>query len=106
MVSVVFAMCPSLTRMRATGKGRLPTNWATNEQATCQFCGRAVPPWRRYCIAPDAGADVNDVSGLSEPHGPDRAMADGGIKRAEISQSGAAGRIGPHVRTACRSTGI
>src|SRR6266487_3885985 len=37
--------------------------------------------------------DVNDVPSLSEPHGPDVAMADRGRSGAEISQSGAAGRL-------------
>ena len=52
------------------------------QQATCQFASaERPPPWRRYCMAPGAGADpddVDDVSSLSEPHGPDGAMADGG----------------------------
>src|SRR2546430_599906 len=42
--------------------------------------------------------DVNDVPSLSEPHGPDVAMADRGRGGAEISQSGAAGRLRQIVR--------
>src|SRR6476661_6730964 len=42
--------------------------------------------------SPDRGDvnDVNDVPSLSEPYGPDVAMADRGRGGAEISQSGAA----------------
>src|SRR5437667_6296314 len=42
--------------------------------------------------------DVNDVPSLSEPHGPDVAVADRGRGGAEISQSGAAGRLRQIVR--------
>src|SRR3979490_22727 len=63
--------------------------------------------WLRYCIAIRAGADpddVYDVSSLSEPHGPDGAMAERGRTCVEISQSGSARRLRQTVRTACRST--
>src|SRR6185369_11161518 len=41
--------------------------------------------------------DVNDVPSLSEPYGPDVAMADRGRGGAEISQSGAAGCLRPAI---------
>src|ERR1700752_240495 len=75
------------------------------QQATCQF---GKPPARlgsdiAWPRGPGAEVnDVNDVPSLSEPHGPDRAMAVGGGKRAEISQFGAPGHFGPAVRTAGR----
>ncbi len=54
---------------------------------------------------PWTGADVNDVNdvpSLSEPHGPDVAMADRGRSGPEISQPGAAGRLRQTVRPARR----
>src|SRR5437870_9960820 len=45
-----------------------------------------------------AGADrneVNDVPGVPEPYGPDGAMADGSRSSTQISQSRAAGGLGP-----------
>src|SRR3954466_206842 len=54
--------------------------------------------------SPDRGDvnDVNDVPSLSEPYGPDVAMADRGRGGAEISQSGAAGRLRPAIWPARR----
>src|SRR5882757_6726483 len=46
--------------------------------------------------------DVNDVSGLSEPHGPDGAMAERSFSRAKIPQPRAARTIRQVVRTARR----
>src|SRR5258705_9166275 len=46
--------------------------------------------------------DVNDVPSLSEPYGPDVAVADRGRGGAEISQSGAAGRFRPVISPAPR----
>src|SRR5580704_12129388 len=59
-------------------------------------------------MATPAGADpddVDDVSSLPEPHGPDGAMAVGGSTRAEISQSRAARRLRQIVWTAGRGAG-
>ena len=59
-------------------------------------------------MATRAGAnpdDVNDVSSLSEPHGPDGAMADRGRIGAEISQPRSARRLRQTVRTARRGAG-
>ncbi len=70
--------------------------------------GRSTPLWLRYCMATWAGADpddVDDVSSLSEPHGPDGAMADRGRAGAEIPQPRSAGRLRQIVRTARRSAG-
>src|SRR5688500_10285775 len=71
--------------------------------------GRLTPPltspWLRYCIAIWAGAipdEVDDVSSLSEPHGPDGAMAERGRVGAELSQPGAARRLRQTVRAARR----
>src|SRR6185312_4343184 len=108
MVSVVFAIWPSLEPQNASAqpwaaflgsrprRRPRPVRRAFTQQATCQFCRRFARLWLRYCMAPGAGADVNDVNdvpSLSEPHGPDVAMADRGRGGAEISQSGAAGRL-------------
>src|ERR1700732_1778789 len=63
--------------------------------------------WLRYCMATRARADpddVDDVSSLSEPHGPDGAMAERGRACAQISQPRPARRLRQTVRAACRST--
>src|SRR5882672_6101262 len=44
--------------------------------------------------------DVDDVSSLSEPHGPDGAMAERGRTGVEIPQPRAAGRLRQTVRAA------
>ena len=65
----------------------------------------AAPLWLRYCIAISTGAfpdEVDDVSSLSEPHGPDRAMAERGRVGAEIPQPRAARRLRQAVRAARR----
>src|SRR5262249_39548387 len=58
-------------------------------------------------LPPEAEAssdDVHHVPGLSEPHGPHGAMADRCRGGTEISQSGAAGHLGPSVRAiGCRA---
>src|SRR5271168_4286681 len=75
----------------------------SKRRASSQGC--LTPRWLRYCIAIRAGANVNDVnvvSGLSEPYGPDGAMADGGRFRTAISQPGSAGRLRQGIRPACR----
>src|SRR5258706_12056007 len=67
--------------------------------------GELTPLWLRYCMAIRVGADpddVDDVSSLSEPHGPDGSMAVRGGARAEISQSRPARRLRQTVRTARR----
>src|SRR5664279_6506793 len=72
------------------------------------FQGHLTPHWLRYCMATWAGADpddVDDVSSLPEPHGPDGAMAERGGARAEISQFGPAGRLRQAVRAARRRSG-
>src|ERR1700676_4364834 len=64
--------------------------------------------WLRYCIATRARADpddVDDVSSLSEPHGPDGTMADRGCIGAEISQPRSARHLRRVVRTAGRRVG-
>ncbi len=80
---------------------------AIKQQATCQFGRRSGP-----VLAPilhgtghqgQAPDDVDAVSSLSEPYGPDRAMADRGGIGAAISQPRSAGRLRPAVRTARRS---
>src|ERR1700749_3946364 len=65
--------------------------------------GRLTPLWLRYCIAIGAGAEGNDVNaipGLSEPYGPDAAVAHGGGVRPQISGPGSAGRRRQGVWTA------
>src|SRR5438445_11946042 len=100
---------PSLTLYAPPGKVRRaqpglfrPCVGQVCSKRRASLAGPPPPPplWLRYCIATKAGAkvnDVNDVPGLSEPHGPHGAMAVGGGQRAEISQSGTAGHLGPGV---------
>src|SRR4029453_3014696 len=105
MVSVVFAIWPSLEPPKAPPRRRpIPVRRAFTQQATCQFCRRFARLWRRYCMAPGTGADVNDddVLSLSEPHVPDVAMANRGRGGGENSQTGAAGRLRQAVRPARR----
>src|SRR5258706_12031164 len=55
--------------------------------------GELTPLWLRYCMATRVGADpdvVDDVSSLSQQHGPDGAMVVRGGARPEIYQSGPA----------------
>src|ERR1700694_5419980 len=59
--------------------------------------------WLRYCIATRARADpddVDDVSSLSEPHGPDGAMAERGRIGIKVSQPRPARRLRQAVRAA------
>src|SRR6266702_5627958 len=118
MVSVAFAIwpfpqrpyaprepCPHALPKRTTAKCPLLclTHSCSKRRASLQ--GDLAPFWLRYCIATRAGADsddVDDVSGVSEPHGPDRAMANRGGSGAEISQPRAARRLGQTVRAARR----
>ena len=65
------------------------------------------PPRSGFDIAWPQGTeadvnDANDVPSLSEPHGPDVAVAERGRGGAEISQSGATGRVRQIVRAAGR----
>src|SRR6202790_3272266 len=79
-----------------------------NSKRRASFGGCLTLLWLRYCIATRAGADpddVDDVSSLSEPHGPDGAMADRSRTRVEISQSRSARRLGQIVRAACLGAG-
>src|ERR1700755_1454424 len=70
--------------------------------------GDLTPLWLRYCIATGenrAGVnDVNDVSGLSEPNGPDGAMAERSGICAALSQPGAPGCLRQIVRSSLRRT--
>src|SRR5271163_696252 len=73
------------------------------QQATCQFGRRA-----ELALAPilhgDGGRGVLDeidvISGLSEPYGPDRTMAKGGGIGPEIPQPRSAGPLRQAVRAA------
>src|ERR1700733_6067781 len=77
----------------------VPIDWASRisfSKRRASFRGYLAPLWLQYCMAPSAGADpddVNDVSSLPEPHGPDGAMADRGCVGAPISQSRTARRV-------------
>ena len=99
---------PCRHRFARRSRRKVPT-----AHASCSFAasdvpvlrGPLAPLWLRYCIAIWAGAvpdEVDDVSGLSEPHGPDRAMAERGRVGAAIPQSRAAGRLRQTVRPARR----
>src|ERR1700732_95775 len=64
--------------------------------------------WLRYCMATRARADpddVDDVSTLSEPHGPDAAMAERGRIGIKVSQPRPARRLRQTVRAARRRAG-
>ena len=77
--------------------------YAASDVPVCE--ARPAPPWLRYCIAISTGAypdEVDDVSSLSEPHGPDGAMAERGRVGAEIPQPRAARRLRQAVRAARR----
>ena len=113
MVSVVFAIWPfpqTPERRRPAGSRprRRPmpvrrTFYCSKPRAS--FAGGS--PRSGFDIAWHHGTgadvnDVNDVPSLSEPHGPDGAMADRGRGGAEISQPRAAGRVRQAVRAARR----
>src|ERR1700756_1352219 len=117
MVSVAFAIrpipstCPD-TRSKAIPAPpprppQLPIVYAPRvfrSKPCANLAGDLTPVWLQFCIATWPGADADDVdvvSGLSEPHGPDGAMAERGLFGTEISQSGSAG----HVRQAGRQAG-
>src|SRR5215510_1402420 len=99
MVSVAFAMwllsqtcgkaspCPSLMHRRIL---------CSKPRANLQ--GGSMSLWLRYCIAIGGKGgrvsyDVNAIPSLSEPYGPDQAMADAGRVAAQIFQSGTAGHV-------------
>src|SRR5712675_81564 len=116
MVSVALAMASPL-RPNA-GCGRVAAALPKPSAATCPlsvlrafYAASDVPVLQAVC--PGAGFDiawhqksrkeshdVHDVSGLSEPHGPDGAMADRGRIGAEIPQPRPAGRLRQAVRPA------
>src|SRR5438876_10755290 len=77
------------------------------QQATCQFARPFDSALAAILHGNTGGAvsdDVDDVSGLSEPHGPDGSMAERGRIGAEISQPRSARRLRPAVWTArCRA---
>src|SRR6266702_7372768 len=114
MVSVVFAIWPSLTperlpqgpggrsRERAAG----PLAYASGVQRSkprASFRGSSGFDIAWHLRARADAYDVIDVPSLSEPYGPHLAVADGGRRGAEISQSGAAGRLRQGIRKAGRS---
>src|SRR5437868_11313896 len=104
MVSVVFAIWPFLEppkRLRA-GMGSqprrrpMPVRQAFRSKPRASFRGGQAGSGVDIAWHHGTGADVNDVNdvpSLSEPYGPDVAMADRSRGGAEISQSGAAGRL-------------
>src|ERR1700689_1946702 len=78
------------------------------QQATCQFPGQTDVALASILHDSRTGADPDDVdviSGLSEPYGPDGALADGGCVGTEISQSRSPGHLRQIVRTARRGAG-
>src|ERR1700681_4913730 len=120
MVSVAFAIWPSLNACKPARA--MPARAAKSAAAKCPLLclthscskrraslqGYLTPFWLRYCIATGTGADpddVDDVPSVSEPHGPDGAMADRRGRGTEISQPRAARRLGQAVRTARRRAG-
>src|SRR5258706_10983532 len=123
MVSVAWAIGLSFTaRWAPTGAERAQLRVKTSRRKVpigcvpCIQCskrranlqGYLTPLWLRYCMAIGAGRgsdDVDDVSGLSEPHGPDGSMAERGRVGAEISQSRSARCLRPAIRTARRRAG-
>src|SRR6516164_7631626 len=72
------------------------------QQAMCQFAG-LIDTVLASILHGNTGRggpyDVDVISGLSEPYGPDGTMAVGGGFGTEISQSGSAGQV----RQTCRA---
>ncbi len=87
-------------------RGRCPMPNATassRSKPRASLRGRWTPLLASILHGNGEGADrneINDVPGVSEPHGPHGAMADGSRRRAEISQPRAAGRLRQGVRAA------
>src|ERR1700733_209234 len=112
MVSVALAMAFSLNArrdmrpLRRSDHPPMPIACASRilcSKRRASFSGHLAPYWLRYCMAPKNRKemhDVHDVSGLSEPHGPDGAMADRRRIGAEIPQSRAPGGFRQAVRPA------
>src|SRR3974377_1807029 len=73
------------------------------QQAMCQFAG-LIDTVLASILHGNTGRggpyDVDVISGLSEPHGPDGTVAVGGSFGTEISQSGSAGHVRQAGRTA------
>src|SRR5260370_243987 len=111
MVSVAFAiwLFPyARTPARAAAECPMFTLHAFMQQATCQFARLfefALASILHSNRGRGGSDDVDDVSGLSEPHGPDGTMADRGCIGAEISQSRSARHFRQAVRTAGRRAG-
>src|SRR4051812_23400090 len=113
MVSVVFAMWPSLTPERLAARSwragtsvrRRPLAYASGLQRSkprASFEGSSGFDIAWHCRARADAYDVIDVPSLSEPYGPHGAVADRGCIGAEISQSRAAGRLRQGIRAARR----
>src|ERR1700709_1717290 len=100
------AGCGCGCRLFRSRRRKLPIVYASRilcskRRASLRSCLTLL--WLLYCIATTAGAEtdeVDDVSSLPEPYGPDRAMADGSRFGPEISQPRAARRLRQIVRTA------
>src|SRR2546430_8174193 len=78
------------------------------QQATCQFARPFDSALASILHGNTGGAvsdDVDALSGLPEPHGPDSSMAVRGGICAEISQPRSARRLRPAVWTARRRPG-
>src|SRR3954470_17851926 len=112
MVSVVFAIWPS-NPQNAAAQARTADRAAAqclcvrpiHSKPRASFRGGQASSGVDIAWYHGTGADVNDVNdvpSLSEPYGPDVAMAERGRGGAEISQSGAAGRLRPAISPARR----
>src|SRR5689334_20860027 len=107
MVNVALAMSrvPVLFGVASFRKPGIP---GLTQQATCQFSGQAGVPLAPILHAlsrKDGRTDGAAVPGLSEPYGPDRALAAGRDGGVALSQSGAAGAVAAGLGSARRSTG-
>src|SRR6266853_4196173 len=102
---MAFPSTPGRPPGPTAAKCPLFTLHAFMQQATCQFARLFDSALASILHGNRAGADpddVDDVSGLSEPHGPDGTMADRGCVGAEISQSRSARHFQQAVRTSGR----
>src|ERR1700761_4675581 len=111
MVSVAFAIRPSPSRPDARQKCPMFMPGILCSKRRASLAGALAPIWLQYCMAARrvearVWNDVDDVSGVSEPHGSDGAVADRGRIGAPIPQPGTARHFRPAVRPARRRTRI
>src|SRR4051812_7539515 len=95
-----------LSRPAKPAAGRPPaSSTVSSSKPRARFEDRLTPYWLQYCMAAWGGEttdDVHDVSGVSEPYGPHRAVAERSRVGAALPQPRAAGGLRQAVRPARR----